>query len=235
MLGSGQSSVGVIQLALTPVFLLAAVAALLNVFSTRLGRVADRVDLLSAELQREAADTEFLSAQLDRLRRRSRYPGLGRRVRNDRRRGNLLRCGWSVSRHVAGAGVQSRGVRFLWNRASLYNYSVGSICNRNADGWTWAKGRRRPPTAENGRQKPVRKLNPSGSHSYRLMARAPPELARNREWVLDCRARPRPYSRCPTSRPQLRVCPVAELQIPSTIPRPRVWKTASGGFGSGLG
>ena len=46
-------------------------AALLNVFSTRLGRVADRVDLLSAELQREAADTEFLSAQLDRLRRRS--------------------------------------------------------------------------------------------------------------------------------------------------------------------
>ena len=39
MLGSEQSSVGVIQLALTPVFLLAAVAALLNVFSTRLGRV----------------------------------------------------------------------------------------------------------------------------------------------------------------------------------------------------
>ena len=73
MLGSEQSSVGVIQLALTPVFLLAAVAALLNVFSTRLGRVADRVDLLSAELQREAADTEFLSAQLERLRRRSRY------------------------------------------------------------------------------------------------------------------------------------------------------------------
>ena len=73
MLGSEQSSVGVIQLALTPVFLLAAVAALLNVFSTRLGRVADRVDLLSAELQREAADTEFLSAQLDRLQRRSRY------------------------------------------------------------------------------------------------------------------------------------------------------------------
>jgi hypothetical protein len=47
----------VIQAALTPVFLLAAVAALLNVFSTRLGRVADRVDLLSADLQRGAADT----------------------------------------------------------------------------------------------------------------------------------------------------------------------------------
>ena len=71
-LGSDQSSVTrVIQLALTPVFLLTAVAALLNVFSTRLGRVADRVDLLSADLQRGAADTEFLSAQLDFLRRRS--------------------------------------------------------------------------------------------------------------------------------------------------------------------
>lgn len=66
-----QSPSDVIQLALTPVFLLTAVAALLNVFSTRLGRVADRVDLLSADLQRGAADTEFLSAQLDFLRRRS--------------------------------------------------------------------------------------------------------------------------------------------------------------------
>jgi hypothetical protein len=71
MLGSDQSSADVIQLALTPVFLLTAVAALLNVFSTRLGRVADRVDLLSADLQRGAADTEFLSAQLGFLRRRS--------------------------------------------------------------------------------------------------------------------------------------------------------------------
>src|SRR5436190_24395318 len=71
-LGSDQSSVtDVIQLALTPAFLLTAVAALLNVFSTRLGRVADRVHLLSADLQRGAADTEFLSAQLDFLRRRS--------------------------------------------------------------------------------------------------------------------------------------------------------------------
>jgi hypothetical protein len=66
-----QSPSDVIQLALTPVFLLTAVAALLNVFSTRLGRVADRVHLLSADLQRGAADTEFLSAQLDFLRRRS--------------------------------------------------------------------------------------------------------------------------------------------------------------------
>jgi hypothetical protein len=54
---SSVDAIRVIQAALTPVFLLTAVAALLNVFSTRLGRVADRVDLLSADLQRGAADT----------------------------------------------------------------------------------------------------------------------------------------------------------------------------------
>ena len=68
---SSVDAIRVIQAALTPVFLLTAVAALLNVFSTRLGRVADRVDLLSADLQRGAADMEFLSVQLDFLRRRS--------------------------------------------------------------------------------------------------------------------------------------------------------------------
>lgn len=62
----------VIQVALTPVFLLTALAALLNVFSTRLGRVADRVDQVAAKLQSAtAADAEFLSAQLDYLKRRS--------------------------------------------------------------------------------------------------------------------------------------------------------------------
>jgi hypothetical protein len=69
---SVESVTHVIQVALTPVFLLTAVAALLNVFSTRLGRVADRVDQLSANLQRPmVTDTEFSSAQLDHLRRRS--------------------------------------------------------------------------------------------------------------------------------------------------------------------
>jgi hypothetical protein len=37
----------IVQLALTPVFLLSATATLLNVFATRLGRVADHVDTLS--------------------------------------------------------------------------------------------------------------------------------------------------------------------------------------------
>lgn len=62
----------VIQVALTPVFLLSGIAALLNVFSTRLGRVADRVDELSLRLETSGPDqTTHLSAQLAFLRRRS--------------------------------------------------------------------------------------------------------------------------------------------------------------------
>src|SRR4029079_14128056 len=112
-LGSDQSSVTrVIQLALLPAFLLTAVAALLNVFSTRLGRVADRVDLLSAELQREAADTEFLSAQLDRLRRRARYVDWAVVFATI---GGAATCfaAAGVFLGTLRAGVQSRGVRFL--------------------------------------------------------------------------------------------------------------------------
>ena len=39
----------IIQLALTPIFLLTAVASLLNVFSARLARIADRADKLLAD------------------------------------------------------------------------------------------------------------------------------------------------------------------------------------------
>jgi hypothetical protein len=39
----------IVQLALTPVFLLSGVAALLNVFATRLGRISDHVDKLVAD------------------------------------------------------------------------------------------------------------------------------------------------------------------------------------------
>jgi len=42
----------IIQLALAPVFLLSGIATLLNVFSTRLGRVADQTDVL-ADTQKE--------------------------------------------------------------------------------------------------------------------------------------------------------------------------------------
>jgi|SRR5450755_1325677 hypothetical protein len=60
----------VIQVALTPIFLLSGIAALLNVFSTRLGRVADRVDQLAVRLKSDAMSEE-LSADFSHLRRRS--------------------------------------------------------------------------------------------------------------------------------------------------------------------
>lgn len=44
-----ESAAHVVQLALTPVFLLSGIAALLNVFATRLGRVADQTDALAGQ------------------------------------------------------------------------------------------------------------------------------------------------------------------------------------------
>jgi hypothetical protein len=46
-----EASVHLIQVALTPVFLLSGIAALLNVFAGRLARVADRLDHLTVELR----------------------------------------------------------------------------------------------------------------------------------------------------------------------------------------
>jgi hypothetical protein len=54
----------VVQLALTPIFLLTGIASLLNVFSTRLGRIADQVDKLDSE-------TKSNSRRVARLRLRS--------------------------------------------------------------------------------------------------------------------------------------------------------------------
>lgn len=62
----------VIQIALTPVFLLTGLATLLNVFSTRLARVADQVDALSkATAGADAAQAALFAAQMARLHRRS--------------------------------------------------------------------------------------------------------------------------------------------------------------------
>ncbi len=62
----------IIQVALTPVFLLSAVAALLNVFSLRLGRVSDRVDLVAQQIfKADPYEATHLAAQLSYLRRRS--------------------------------------------------------------------------------------------------------------------------------------------------------------------
>jgi len=62
-----ESAAHVVQLALTPVFLLSAIAALLSVFATRLGRVADQADLLAKQTQDRVRD-----ARLRILRWRSR-------------------------------------------------------------------------------------------------------------------------------------------------------------------
>src|SRR5437879_3569880 len=71
--GSGLDIVAhIIQVALTPVFLLSGIATLLNVFSTRLARVADRVEAVSKAIEGADADeTKALSAQLAYLHRRS--------------------------------------------------------------------------------------------------------------------------------------------------------------------
>jgi hypothetical protein len=62
----------VIQVALTPVFLLSGIATLLNVFSARLARVADRVDAVTKAMEGANADeAKILSARLVHLHRRS--------------------------------------------------------------------------------------------------------------------------------------------------------------------
>ena len=65
----------IIQVALTPVFLLSGIATLLNVFSTRLGRVADRVEQIMRSMDAmdgaDAGEITLLAAQLSHLRRRS--------------------------------------------------------------------------------------------------------------------------------------------------------------------
>jgi hypothetical protein len=62
----------IIQVALTPVFLLSGIATLLSVFSTRLARVADRVEAVAKALEGADDDErETLLAQLTDLHRRS--------------------------------------------------------------------------------------------------------------------------------------------------------------------
>jgi hypothetical protein len=62
----------IIQVALAPAFLLSALATLLNVFSTRLARVADKVDATAGRLDgADPAEAARLSRYLSYLRRRS--------------------------------------------------------------------------------------------------------------------------------------------------------------------
>ena len=62
----------VIQIALTPVFLFSGIATLLNVLSTRLARVADRVDSVAERLERAGPrEARQIEHRLHYLRRRS--------------------------------------------------------------------------------------------------------------------------------------------------------------------
>ena len=65
-----ESAGHLIQVALTPVFLLSGIAALLNVFATRLARVADRLDTLADTIGAEGVSAEQ-HLQFERLHRRS--------------------------------------------------------------------------------------------------------------------------------------------------------------------
>src|ERR1700722_7680896 len=67
-----ESVAHIIQVALTPVFLLSGIASLLGVLSTRLARVADRVDALVEQLEADGPiDRRKLQRRLAYLRRRS--------------------------------------------------------------------------------------------------------------------------------------------------------------------
>ena len=74
MLDTGSSNldsvVHVIQLSLTPIFLLTAMASLLGVFTTRLARVSDQVKALIDKCGGDKPDTSVLR-RLDYLKRRS--------------------------------------------------------------------------------------------------------------------------------------------------------------------
>jgi hypothetical protein len=70
--GALTAIVHIIQVSLAPVFLLSGIATLLNVFSTRYGRVADQVDALSKLIEgADDATAAGLAVRLTHLHQRS--------------------------------------------------------------------------------------------------------------------------------------------------------------------
>lgn len=73
MLGDLSDITHVIQLAVAPVFLLTAIATLINAMNVRLGRIVDRRRVVVAQLRHpEADDVEAAAAEMSTLARRSR-------------------------------------------------------------------------------------------------------------------------------------------------------------------
>ena len=145
---SVESVTHVIQVALTPVFLLTAVAALLNVFSTRLGRVADRVHQVSANLQSSMTTDAHLL--LKYLRRRSLVLDVAvvlATIAGMATSGAAL----PVCRCVGRGGCQVHAVRSFRRRNLFHHCGAVYVCHRNDDGWARPPGFR-PQTAEEDRR-----------------------------------------------------------------------------------
>ena len=66
-----ETAAHLVQVALTPVFLLSGIAALLNVFAGRLARVADRLDEVSAPVAEGTGTQDTRTMEVMRLHKRS--------------------------------------------------------------------------------------------------------------------------------------------------------------------
>lgn len=89
-MSSLDSTTHVVQLALTPIFMLTGLASMLNVFTTRLGRVSDRIELLRK-------DPAAVHAQLRHLRVRSRVLDIAVLLAAS---GSALTCGAALTLFV---------------------------------------------------------------------------------------------------------------------------------------
>ncbi len=66
-----EGTVHLVQVSLTPIFLLSGIAALLNVYATRLGRVSDHLDALAGKGSEAGAVSQSTREEIRRLHRRS--------------------------------------------------------------------------------------------------------------------------------------------------------------------
>ena len=131
-------SVGrVIQVALTPVFLLSRIASLLSVLSTRLARVADRVGALADQLEADGpVDRRKLWRRLAYLRRRSHV--LDAAVMMGTLGGVATSCAAlllfvGTLRDRPGVSL----IRGLWFGAAFHNGRTRRILDRNAARRPW--------------------------------------------------------------------------------------------------
>jgi hypothetical protein len=126
-LDSVDSVARVIQVALTPVFLLSGIASLLGVLSTRLARAADRVDALAEQLEAAGpGDSRQLRSRLAYLRRRSHV--LDAAVMMGTLGGVATSCAGLLLFGSARRGL----VRGLWFGAAFHNGRPRRLPDRNA-------------------------------------------------------------------------------------------------------